>query len=613
MKFVNPYLLNLLWALIPVFAIMVYGILERKKILSGFAGQDMLATLFPTYAPGRRWLKLILTVSGAGLVILALCGPQWGYRWETVHQKGVDIIIALDCSKSMLAEDIKPNRLERAKREIMDLLHLMRSDRAGLVAFSGKALLQCPLTLDYSAFNIFLKTLTPGYLPVGGTDLAEALRISLNGFEKDSNTEKAVILITDGEDNRGDTEELLKTFAEQGIKIFCIGIGDPAGAPIPDETGGFIKDAAGNIVFSRLNEKGLEDMATFTGGAYSRSVTGSMGLGYIYKEKILGEMEQKSLTAEKQKVWENRFQWFLFPGLFLLLLELVLSPGRSPGRRIQGMPLLIPFMILILLGASGTTARAEMVSSSVKQGITAFENQQYEVAKKHFIDAQLKQPDDERHYYNIGTAAYMNKEYGQALKNFSKALASKGPDLRHKAMFNIANTHFRMENMDEAIKGYESVLDEFPDDQKAKENLEFARQKKKELEEQKQKQEQEQKQKQDSEKDQDKQDKMGQDANNQNRDDSDKSKQDQSKQNQSKQGNQENQKNKDKMDQSHGGGPEKKEQDRAQASEAAGKPNQENNDKQSKDLAEAMLNRLEDKPGSAMMPAIKDYYIEKDW
>ncbi len=554
MKFTHPYLLNLLWALIPLFGIMAYGILERKKILSRFAHAGMFTAIIPGYDPWRRWIKAALITLAAGCMVVALAGPQWGYRWETVNEKGVDLMIALDCSKSMLAGDIQPDRLERAKREIIDLLRMMKSDRAGLVAFSGRALLQCPLTLDHEAFHMFLKVLTPGFLPVGGTNLSEALKTAYDGFEKESDTEKAVILITDGENTQGDAEETAKTMAKEGIRIFCIGVGGTEGAPIPDENGGFKKDASGNIILSRLDEKGLEKLAALTNGAYVRSVAGDMDLDLIYKDKIRGEMEGKTLTSGKQKVWENRFQWFLFPGLILLLAESMLAPGRRSLSAI----LLIPVLGLALWGLSPGTAQAGIFSSSVGKGITAYEAKDYTEAKKQFIEAQIENPDDKRLYYNIGTAAYMNKEYEEALGLFAKALDAEDAGLRHNTRFNLANTHFQMGNMDGAIKEYEAVLNEFPDDQEARENLELARQKKQE----------------------------------------DKEKQDQQDRGQD-QGKPETPPEPGRENPQHNEGPEP---------QAWGGQEQ-----QAGESLDNMLNRLEDKPGSAMIPFLQENRIEKDW
>jgi len=589
MKFTHPYLLNLLWGLIPFFGTMAYGILERKKILSRFADAGMFSSIIPGADPKRRWIKAILITLAAGCAVIALCGPQWGYKWEKINEKGVDIVIALDCSKSMLAEDIKPNRLERAKREIIDLLHMMKSDRAGLVAFSGKAILQCPLTLDHEAFNVFLKVLTPGFLPIGGTNVSEALITAFNGFEKESDTEKAIIIITDGENTVGDTEETAKMMAKEGIKIFCIGVGNLEGAPIPDDKGGFKKDGSGNIVLSRVDEKGLEKLAALTGGAYVRSVAGDMDLDLIYKDKIRGEMEGKTLASGKQKVWENRFQWFLFPSLILLLAEFMISPGKKTLRTF----LLIPMLSLALSGIPLGSAHAEFFSSSVGKGIKAYEAKQYEEAKKQFIDAQLQNPDDKRLYYNIGTAAYMNKEYQEALGHFSKALDAKDVTLRHNARFNIANTHFRMGNMDEAIKEYETVLKEFPDDREAKENLEFAKQKKEEKkEENKEKPESgENKDKEEKEKDKDK-DKENKDQKN----DSDKN---QGKPEPPPPEPQPPESGKENLQQKEGATPRP--------------PADQQQQQQAKGSLENMLNRLEDKPGSAMIPFLQEHYIEKDW
>ena len=568
MKFTHPYLLNFLWGLIPFFGIMVFGMLERKKILSRFADAGMFSSIIPEYDPKRRWIKAVLITLATGCFIVALSGPQWGFKWEKINEKGVDLMIALDCSKSMLAEDIKPNRLERAKREIVDLLRMMKSDRAGLVAFSGKAVLQCPLTLDHEAFYIFLNVLTPGFLPVGGTNLSEALMTAFNGFEKESDTEKAVIIITDGENTAGDAEEAAKMLAKKGIKIFCIGVGDSEGAPIPDDKGGFKKDASGNIVLSRVDEKGLETLAALTGGAYVRSVAGDMDLDLIYKDKIRKGMQEKNLTSGKQKVWENRFQWFLFPGLILFLIESLVGPGKRVLKSF--LPVLM--LSIIFSGLPLGAAHAGIFFSHVGKGIKAYEAKQYEEAKKQFIGAQLENPDDKRHYYNIGTAAYMNKEYEEALGHFSKVLDAKDVTLRHNALFNHANTQYRLGNMDEAIKEYEDILREFPDDREAKENLDFVKQKKKEEE-----------QKPEPEKNKDRENKKDKDK--ENKDPENK-----------------NQENKDNQGQKQGDKEEKKESRATDGQQQQAKGNLEN-----------MLNRLEDKPGSALIPLLQDNAIEKDW
>lgn len=604
MRFVNPYILNLLWALIIVFGIMVYGILRRKKIVASFAKSDILHVIAPKFDPKRSWFKACLIIIASAFAIIALAGPQMGFKWQKTNQKGVDIMIALDCSKSMLAQDIKPNRLERAKREIIDLLHMMRSDRAGLVAFSGQAILQCPLTLDHETFNIFLKVLNPGFLPVGGTNLGQAIEECYKGFEKDSDTQKAIIIITDGESTTGDVELIARKMAKEDIKIFCIGVGDLAGAPIPDKEGGFIKDARGNIILSKVDEKGLEKIADLTSGLYVRSVAGDMDLDMIYKDKILGTMERKTLTSGKKRVWEDRFQWFLFPALILLLIELFLSTTKRIKPRKNLLSIIVFVFALTLCWFSNSSiVEAKTVSSSVKSGISAFDEQNYNQAKKYFIDAQLEDPENSKLYYNIGAAAYMNEEYDQAKTNFKHALESDDKNLRHNARYNLANTQYRLGNLEDAIKEYENILREFPEDTKTKENLEFVKKKK---EEQKQ-----QKSKSDKNKEEDKKDKNK--KNTEKKEPNKDQKNDQNKnQNKDQNSNQKNSQSKDRQE-------DQEKQQKPSQSNQTKDENMEDTDpenmqqKQATRNMENMLNRLEDKPGKAMIPVLEKQYIEKDW
>jgi Ca-activated chloride channel family protein len=259
------------------------------------------------------------------LITVALSGPQYGYKWQKVERKGVDLFIAIDCSKSMLADDIKPSRLERAKREVTDLLSMLEGDRAGLVAFAGTAFIQCPLTLDYQAFHIFMNALGPDYITVGGTDINGAILTAIRGFSEKDDTDKAVILITDGESTMNDVREAVDEAKKKNVKVFCIGVGTDEGTPVPDSRGGFIKDEQGKIVLTRMDEKALETISTETGGDFVRSVAGDMDLERIYTREIRKDMEQKTLTSGRQKIWEDRFQWFLLPAVIFMAVSLGLS------------------------------------------------------------------------------------------------------------------------------------------------------------------------------------------------------------------------------------------------------------------------------------------------
>ncbi len=270
--------------------------------------------------------KAALMILSVTFMALALTQPQWGYEWEDLKQEGVDIIIAIDVSNSMLAGDIKPNRLERAKRKISDLLQMIDGDRIGLVAFAGTSFLQCPLTLDYSAAEIFLDAIDTDLIPVQGTAIGHAIRTATRAFSQTEKKSKALILITDGEDHEGQAMSAAKEAGKQGIIIFTIGIGQEMGAPMPSlKSGkGFKRDKSGEVVVSRLNETILQKMALETGGSYVRSVTGDMDLNKIYRTDIKEKVDKKELKTSRKKLWQSRFQWFILLALLCLSLERVI-------------------------------------------------------------------------------------------------------------------------------------------------------------------------------------------------------------------------------------------------------------------------------------------------
>jgi Ca-activated chloride channel family protein len=327
----HPLLLHFLW-LVPLAALALVIIYRRKRRdLLAFCDPELASRLAGERIQARGFLKSMLLLGGLALMILALAGPRWGSHYQEVSQKGVDIMLAVDVSSSMLVEDVQPTRLERARREVHDLLQVVAGDRVGLVAFAGAAFVQCPLTLDYGALTMFLEALRPDLIPVPGTDLGGAVDTALSAFDPASETDRVILLITDGEDNEGAGLRAAERAARAGVKIFIFGIGDPAGGPVPEGQGGFKKDAGGRMIMSRLDESGLKRIAEVTGGTYVRSTGGDLDLDLLYYSGIKMKTEASVLKSGKIKVYEERFAAFILVAFVLLLLEAMVGERKRPS------------------------------------------------------------------------------------------------------------------------------------------------------------------------------------------------------------------------------------------------------------------------------------------
>ncbi len=325
MTFDKIWILNFLLALPLLVFLQIVAKRRRRKKLAAFADQELLARLAPLETGTRAVVRGVLVILSAGLMVFAMAGPQWGEHYQEVSQKGVDIVVCVDVSNSMLVEDAAPNRLERAKREVTDLISVVTGDRIGLAAFAGAAFLQCPLTLDYQALIMFLGQLTTDLIPLQGTDLGAAIEVAIAAFDKESATDKVVLLLTDGEDNEETGLAAAEKAADDGIRIFVFGIGDTAGGPVPiQEGGGFEKDDKGSLILSKLDEDSLRKIARITGGDYVRSTDGDFDLDRLYFEGIRKKTEAQVVKTGKITIREERFFVFLLAAWLLLVIEGVL-------------------------------------------------------------------------------------------------------------------------------------------------------------------------------------------------------------------------------------------------------------------------------------------------
>ncbi len=335
-KFASQIFLYLAVASVPLLFIF-FRLVERgrKKALNLFGDPKLVKFLSLSVNRKNRRLAQFFISLAVIFSLLAAARPQFGTRLEEIKREGIDLVIALDLSNSMYAEDVQPNRLLKAKYEIRKLIEMLQGDRVALVVFGGEAYLQCPLTLDYDAFLMLLDSVDPTSIPVQGTAIARAIEVGQKAFVQGELKHKVMLLITDGEDHQGDPETAAEKAREEGIKIYTVGIGSPSGVPVPvynsaGQKTGLKKDMEGNIVTTRLDEETLQRVALATDGKYYPARPGNAELEAITNQ--IAGMETKELGAKKFTQYEDRFQY----PLALALLMLVLATLLPQRRKIKG-------------------------------------------------------------------------------------------------------------------------------------------------------------------------------------------------------------------------------------------------------------------------------------
>lgn len=462
MSFARMWVLHFLW-LVPASALLllIRARLE-KRALERLADPGLLPRLAGTPRKGLRLFRGAFQVLGLGFMVLALAGPRWGSRYQEVHRKGVDIMVVVDISSSMRVADVKPNRLERSRREVRDFLRVVKGDRVGLVAFSGAAFVQCPLTLDYAALEMFLGALEPGLIPVPGTDLGAALDTALSAFDMQKETDRVILLITDGEDHEGKGLEAAGRASEKEVRVYVFGVGDPAGGPVPGEEGGFRKDREGKMILSRLREASLREIASATGGRYVRSRAGDLDLDLLYFNGIKRDTQDAELKSGKIRVREERFALFALAAFVLLLLAGCL---RDRDRGVTAA--LVLWATLCLLNPFPAQA-GPGAEELYRQG-------RYEEAERAYAREDMDHPGEVRHRYNRGCAAYMKGDYQSASSAFSSVLKrTRDPRVRYRAAFNRGNAAYRQGDFLSAADHYREALVLRPGDPDAAFNLELA-------------------------------------------------------------------------------------------------------------------------------------------
>lgn len=523
----QSWLFTLLLAL-PVLVIFFFrSETKKRQMLSRFAATNLLANLAASYSSSKRYTKVFLTISGVLLVLIAMARPQWGHRWQESKGRGIDILIALDTSKSMLAEDIKPNRLERAKLAIFDLVDKLEGDRVGLIAFSGQAFLQCPLTLDYDAFNQTLKIIDTSIIPVGGTNIASAINEASASFVHEDN-EKILVLITDGEDLHRSGISFARQVSQEGVKIYTVGVGSATGELIPIRRANgeieYLRDLEGNVVKTRLDTVTLREIAKETNAFYVPLGHTGQGLDFVY-EKGLQSIPTQEREARLNKIPMERFQWPLLLALVAFFLDGLLGTRRNRNKRSSLS--LIGSAILIFALSSPVSLKG-----SPQKAKRLYEKGEFEKAGKQYQEAIDEKPDDSRLYYNLGASLFRTSEYNEANTALKKALTTDDLKLQQNAFYNLGNTHYRMgeglleTNPEETIKlwnrglkNYENAINLDSNNEDAQFNYDFLKKRLEELMSQQQEQQEEDNQEQDqNQQDSPAAQQSEQDENNQNQD-----------------------------------------------------------------------------------------------
>ena len=444
MRFEHPQILWLLLVVPPALAAFFWwATRSRQKLLALFIQARLLSQLTVGVSPARRKTRFGLVILAVAFLIVALARPQRGFDLQTVEQRGLDIVVAVDTSKSMLTADIAPDRLERAKLAALELMQKAGTDRLGLVAFAGDAFLECPLTVDNTAFQQSVQALNVNSIPQGGTALAAAINTAQTAF-KENGHYKVLVLLTDGEDNDSEAGalEAAQSTAKAGLKIFTIGIGTAAGdlIRVADANGNsdYVRDEQGNVVKSHLNEPLLKQIASATGGFYL-PLRGADTVDSLYDRGLMPL--PKSESQEKLiRRYHEQFQWPLAAAVLLLLAEMFLPERRK--FNVQGPEFKVKTAaVAALIGICCFPAPTE---ASPASALWEYKSGNYTNALREFSQLAEMRTNDLRLVFNAGAAAYQATNYDAALENFQRVALSPDLKLQQKAFYNLGNTQYRM-------------------------------------------------------------------------------------------------------------------------------------------------------------------------
>ncbi len=419
-RFESPQYLYLLLVLVALAAIHYYIIYKKKQQVKRFGDPELTRQLFLGVSRWRPEVKFWITMLALASFIVALARPQFGTRLDTRERTGIEAIIALDVSNSMLAEDVKPNRLEKAKMMVSNMVDGMRDDKIGLIVFAGQAFVQLPITSDYVSAKMFLETISPSMMSVQGTDIAEAINLSMRSFTQQEDVSRAIFVITDGEDNEARGVEAAKQAASKGVRVYVLGIGNPGGAPIPiPGTGQYIIDDEGNTVISKLSEEMCREIATAGNGSYIY-VDNSSSAQKKLSEQV-DRLAKAKMESQIYSEYDEQFQGFVLIGILLLLLDVFLLERESKSTWLsnlfhRGRPVAALFLLIFSL-----TAMAQTDRDYIRRGNRLMRDSVYDKAQVEYQKAIEKDNTNPISHFNLGNALLYQNKAEDAMKEYETA------------------------------------------------------------------------------------------------------------------------------------------------------------------------------------------------
>jgi Ca-activated chloride channel homolog len=488
-------------SLIPVLvALFMRAEARGAKRLREFVSARLLPQLAGTVNRPRRMLRLGLQLFGLAFAIISLAQPRWGYTFEDVKRRGLDLLVAVDTSRSMLSNDVQPNRLERVKLAAHDLINQLQGDRIGLIAFAGRAFLQAPLTIDYDAAIESVSDLDTKTIPEGGTNISAAITLATQSFGKSAVGNRALVIFTDGEELSGDAVKNAKAAADAGVRIFTIGVGTASGSLIPisgeDGETSFVKDSAGQVVKSKLDEKRLHEVAQAAGGFYFHLENGPRTMQQLYTEG-LAKMQAAEMDVRLSRRPIERYEWPLGAALVTLALSTLIGERKRSRERVYART-----PAKIATAAAALWLAFCHFGFGAAPGLDAYRDGKFSDAYSQFEQTLKTHPQsraEDKLQFDSGAAAYKSEEYGKALESFSQALLSPDNGLQSKSHYNLGNTLYQrgetQKNDDKKLSDWTNALDHYqetlklePQNREAKENYDYVKKKIDDLKNKKQQQ-----------------------------------------------------------------------------------------------------------------------------